>query len=616
MVADIAALFRSFPWMRPSFSAAALLKITGNVQKSTGKENFKNRLLKAVEFAGVIEVKRGIGKNAPDPFLSNPLKIAERMADYGATETEYLAAILYSSLRSYRDDKADIQFNSSYIEKIDEEFGPEVATLVHTTLQFYETSLLTRPAIPEWPHESPQSEAVRLNNFGHLLDEIRGDNLSVLRIRGAEWIEGLSSLVGIKKGGKLTEAEDIQYVRPAEIIDIPLLGRAYAKAQFTENKMMAQSLIDIHNDIGFLCLQLREPNRFQSIVDLIGDRQSRFLRTSQPGRTIATATGKRAFIGKTLEEDIMEALPEELRPQCRVNVRPEKSALSVQRKFEQKGRLGIPMQKVDTGDIIACTLIVRHPKPDVYLSLERIRSLEYLTPKERSDKVGSAKKEEIPLVRRIVDALSGTFEIVEDRTKDFIDNPTQTYADHPDRKRQDNGYHAIHITIKHRGIQFEIQVKGYAAEYDALFGLASHTAYKGYSSTDDSALIDPGMTVSVWGIDNNLYRLPKGATVTDYLVGLGPHVAFSAQDIVLERNSVFGDVAQPITFDTTLQSNDKLIFSQDMALAFNEQHRQEIIAACYCLESQEILRASERDLGPFQPQAVSAPGEQPSRLNA
>jgi len=564
--------------------AEALFKKLAVVKKSTGLESFRYRVGAALKMAGDIETERGIPANTNDPFLKNPCIVAEQAIDYGFDETTVLASILYASLRPVAKSSITpaIDYDSKYLEWIKRDFGLDVKNAVLEVLEISEINLLAKPSISETTPDLPQqNDAERLSHFVGMVEQnitkkenwlesgVRG-----LGIRASTWSKRLQILIASDPNIHLSAEQQIEHIRPNLYINIPILERISALARYAGREDISRQFTEIANDISFYCLQLADPVRFSAANERIEAHQRKFLSGAGKPMPSASASTRNAMIRKLLEEEILECLPEELRKLCTLECRPRKDPSSLWRKFVSKAKKGVSIQNVDASDIIALRLIVRHPNPRVYMTLDSIRNNLFLTPKERTTKLAQTKRQEAELLATVEQSILARFSTVEKRYKNFIEDPLQKGM-----KKVDLGYRAIHICLLINGVPVEMQLCGYAMHYDNTFGQPSHTHYKGKNA----------LSLAVFGPENLIYNIPRGSTAADFLATLGEDFAFNADAISISRSSVFEAPENNHALDCPLLPGDKVSFVIDEGLSLSPEHRKAVMDACYIPELHEKL---------------------------
>ncbi len=502
----------------------------------TRDENFNGKILAAIRLAAEIQKERRVPHNYP--FFANPLLIAEELLHSGADADTILAAILYPSVREVKKTRSypAVPFNSLYIEQIKRQFDDSVADIVRNILEIREINLLPLP--PLMQIETQPDQKARLAAFRHMVREKTEDPRALLIRIAQKVIDARRLAERLDKDERRLVEEEIATILSLDQIYVPL-AEAY-------------NFSYLRTELETLFVRLRQPNTYDTIVDLIKSTQKDILRNAQKLQWAKTEKSMAPLSLDAIKQSILDAIPDNLKDHCKIEYRI-KSVGSIYRKL---------LRPATPQDIIGFRIIVSSSNPDVY---------------DGNELHTWAVEEETSLVQSIADALNQRFKAIPNRYKDRIADPTDG------GKREDNGYRAIHNTYYFGAAAFEVQVTGTAMHEVNTYGAAAHRRYKGFNDAKGEVA---SKSVTVFGPDNAIYILPMGATMGD-LLGMiaeqNAEFAFSvSSDFTIERSPLFGDVHidGSNSFSTPLHTGDRVILEQDPSGLTDVAKRWRIAMGC------------------------------------
>ena len=544
-------------------SDRALKRFMHELQRSLGPASGKidAYIYQAIRLAYRIGRERRLDPS--ELFISNPLLIVEALKKYKARQSTCIAAIIYPSLRPDIGTKFDPKYFKEIEKAFPGELGVQVASSVRATLQIRSINYLARIAgasIVQPVGYKPRSEGQHLAAHHLLLKQVINNHQEELKIRGAQQLK--KGLFTAENG---TNVERAEFVNKTELLYIPL--------------MVAYNLHDLANDLQDVSLLISNPKAYKKCSKLIEDAKEVVSRVARKDN-ISDPRDRQAATLQEIERQIMEAVPPHLRSRCTIKKRI-KSASSLHAKISEKG------EEADLSDIIGFRVIV---KAEAYY---------YETPDYNEATIAR----EGVACREIYKNLTKKLTQVKGRAKDFIHNP------------KDNGYMSLHDTFEFtegpsdKAVKqissstkdtdkiprdygrYEVQICGEAMDALNENGPAAHYLYKKYEHINFGAADE---TISVYSADNELHTLPAGSTVADFLALYESTVAFTADDIDVERDPVFADAHEVKVPWTTLRSGDRVTFSLRADLMSFPEHRSNLISALTSPEAKRKLMAANR----------------------
>lgn len=501
-------------------------------------------------------------------FFSDPLAICARLARYSQTDKEtLLAAVLYPVLRPLdgavtpaADYQAEVH---AYFAEISNKFGEAVTRLTRDALRMRSVNLLAKvsafQSVMPLKKRKPQSEQERLQKFHHMIGQITDDPRVVL-IRGAQRVEQMNNLPA------MTREQSAEYQYLSENVYVPVL--------------IHHNLKQLASDFQDQCLRVFDPNAYENVMERIREAEEVVLIAmgqstpdNDKGREVKTLNIVKKKIESLIPADI-QPIPEALLkgnwerqldhlPLGYILQYRVKKAHSAHGKLQRKGYLN---------DVVGFRLIVIDPN-------ERKRAAElYKAFKRNLETVPGAADDYMHNIKK------NRYQAIHDEF--FI----------PDNWI-DSGKSSARVSKKrvHEKAAFEIQITGGNMHMFNEFGEASHDLYKGFVLAGQETT---QKQVSVYTLGNEIHTLPYGATTTDLAAYLHTEIAFSFEEVKIDRVDLFADPnklkGDPMKI--RLLPGDHVEFIRNPALIYDSERRQKVIELCTVAPLRRELRRRSKQL--------------------